>query len=221
MWSRKWHPLSSIPALRLPWTEEAGRLQSVGSQRLGHNWCWVYISQWLFSFCLLWCEGSFLGHTVRASQCDWRLSPWVCEGPSRLARGASPSHTGPRWLQQSIRTTPKVSLPLISRSCSPGKQILAKTLGSLPWKLSFLNGSKRSYRFSVHLAVSYDNYRNDALETVLQLDSGDLTFKAAFQLKTNVVISVFPESFCFLFYQGQWASTLRFICHGKGMKMEE
>ena len=55
----------------------------------------------------------------------------------------------------------------------------------------------------MHLAVSYDNYRNDALETVLQLDSRNLTFKAAFQLKTNVVISVFPESFCFLFYQGQ------------------
>ena len=28
---------SSIPAWRIPWTEEPGRLQSVGSQRVGHT----------------------------------------------------------------------------------------------------------------------------------------------------------------------------------------
>ena len=29
---------SSILAWRIPWTEESGRLQSIGSQRVGHNW---------------------------------------------------------------------------------------------------------------------------------------------------------------------------------------
>ena len=29
---------SSILAWRVPWTEEPGRLQSMGSQRVGHNW---------------------------------------------------------------------------------------------------------------------------------------------------------------------------------------
>ena len=29
---------SSIPAWRIPWTEEPGRLQSMGSQRVEHNW---------------------------------------------------------------------------------------------------------------------------------------------------------------------------------------
>ena len=29
---------SSILAWRIPWTEEPGRLQSTGSQRVGHNW---------------------------------------------------------------------------------------------------------------------------------------------------------------------------------------
>ena len=29
---------SSIPAWRIPWTEEPGRLQSMGSQRVGHDW---------------------------------------------------------------------------------------------------------------------------------------------------------------------------------------
>ena len=30
-------PNSSILAWRIPWTEEPGRLQSPGSQRVGHN----------------------------------------------------------------------------------------------------------------------------------------------------------------------------------------
>ena len=29
---------SSVLAWRIPWTEEPGRLQSVGSQRVGHDW---------------------------------------------------------------------------------------------------------------------------------------------------------------------------------------
>ena len=29
---------SSIPAWRIPWTEEPGRLQSVGLQKVGHDW---------------------------------------------------------------------------------------------------------------------------------------------------------------------------------------
>ena len=29
---------SSIPAWRIPWTEEPGGLQSMGSQRVGHDW---------------------------------------------------------------------------------------------------------------------------------------------------------------------------------------
>ena len=29
---------SSILAWRIPWTEELGRLQSMGSQRVGHDW---------------------------------------------------------------------------------------------------------------------------------------------------------------------------------------
>ena len=46
VWSLGWEdPLekeivthSSILAWRIPWTEEPGRLQSTGSQRVGHNW---------------------------------------------------------------------------------------------------------------------------------------------------------------------------------------
>ena len=30
---------------RIPWTEEAGGLQSMGSQRVGHTWAWMYAIQ--------------------------------------------------------------------------------------------------------------------------------------------------------------------------------
>ena len=35
-WRRAWH--SSILAWRIPWIEEPGRLQCMGSQRIGHDW---------------------------------------------------------------------------------------------------------------------------------------------------------------------------------------
>ena len=36
-WRRKWQPTPSILAWKIPWTEEPGRLQSMGSQRVGHD----------------------------------------------------------------------------------------------------------------------------------------------------------------------------------------
>ena len=30
---------SSIVSWRIPWTEEPGRVQSIGLQRFGHDWC--------------------------------------------------------------------------------------------------------------------------------------------------------------------------------------
>ena len=35
---RQWHPYSSTPAWKIPWMEEPGGLQSVGSLRVGHDW---------------------------------------------------------------------------------------------------------------------------------------------------------------------------------------
>ena len=37
-WRRQWHPHSSTLAWKIPWTEEPGRLQSMGSLRVGHDW---------------------------------------------------------------------------------------------------------------------------------------------------------------------------------------
>ena len=40
-------PHPSTLAWKIPWTEEPGRLQSMGSLRVGHNWA---TSLWLFTF---------------------------------------------------------------------------------------------------------------------------------------------------------------------------
>ena len=40
-------PHSSTLAWKIPWTEEPGRLQSMGSLRIGHDWA---TSRWLFTF---------------------------------------------------------------------------------------------------------------------------------------------------------------------------
>ena len=37
VWRRQWHPTPAL-AWKIPWTEEPGRLQSMGSQRVGHDW---------------------------------------------------------------------------------------------------------------------------------------------------------------------------------------
>ena len=38
-WNRKWQLTpASIHAWKIPWTEEPGRLQSIVSQRIGHDW---------------------------------------------------------------------------------------------------------------------------------------------------------------------------------------
>ena len=41
-WRRKWQPLPSIFAWRMPWTEEPGRLQYIGSHRVRHGWARVH-----------------------------------------------------------------------------------------------------------------------------------------------------------------------------------
>ena len=37
-WRRQWQPNSSALAWKIPWTEEPGGLQSMGSLRVGHDW---------------------------------------------------------------------------------------------------------------------------------------------------------------------------------------
>ena len=38
IWRRQWHPTPVLLPGKIPWTEEPGRLQSIGSLRVGHDW---------------------------------------------------------------------------------------------------------------------------------------------------------------------------------------
>ena len=63
--------LSSVLAWRIPWTEETGGLQSIGSQRIRHKWSDL-VHEPIWSFCLsqykLW---SFQPITVILMSCIW------------------------------------------------------------------------------------------------------------------------------------------------------
>ena len=46
---RRWHPTPVTLAWKIPWTEEPGRLQSMGSRRVGHDWA-TSLSLFIFYF---------------------------------------------------------------------------------------------------------------------------------------------------------------------------
>ena len=84
---------SSILAWRIPWTEEPGGLQSLGSHRVGHDWSWLSAHTWaelylpLFpphsyvelltpstSECaLIWREDLYRGNEATVSPLGWVL----------------------------------------------------------------------------------------------------------------------------------------------------
>ena len=57
-WRRKWQPTQYSIAWSIPWTEEPGRLQSKGSQRVRHDWATNTFFQWRQS---VRCEGQLRG----------------------------------------------------------------------------------------------------------------------------------------------------------------
>ena len=54
-------PHSSILAWRISWTEESGRLQSMGAQRVGHDWSDLTLT-WQLSV-------GFIAHTCPSQLC--------------------------------------------------------------------------------------------------------------------------------------------------------
>ena len=60
---------SSTLAWKIPWMEEPGRLQSMGSQRVGHDWV---TSLSLFTF-MHWRSGDNTGVATHSSVLAWRI----------------------------------------------------------------------------------------------------------------------------------------------------
>ena len=75
---------SSILAWRIPWTEEPGRLQSIGSQRVKHDW----VSEHACTHLGWECAGHPLLQSPNLSPA-WELLPSRCAGRMRLFHSPS------------------------------------------------------------------------------------------------------------------------------------
>ena len=54
---------SSIPAWRIPWTKDPGGLQSMGMQKVGHNWATEYTHTIALQYCVGFCwTTTWIGH---------------------------------------------------------------------------------------------------------------------------------------------------------------
>ena len=62
---------SSILAWKIPWTEEPGGLQSLGSQRVGHDWATSLFHILLY----VWCSPRKLFHPGKIL--DWKITQFV------------------------------------------------------------------------------------------------------------------------------------------------
>ena len=98
LWRRQWQPHSSTLAWRIPWMEEHGRLQSMGSLRVGHDWV-TSLSFFIFMHwrrkwqpTLVFLPGdsqgqrSLLGTVYGVTQSRTRLT-WLSSSSSRITNG--------------------------------------------------------------------------------------------------------------------------------------
>ena len=74
---------SSILAWKIPWTEEPGRLQSMGSQRVGHDWA-TSLSFFLFSLCMGYQDWPSCTHIV--PQVFWEALKGLPSPPKATAK---------------------------------------------------------------------------------------------------------------------------------------
>ena len=67
-WRREWATHSRILAWRIPWTEEPGRLQFMGSQRVRHNWVTFFHPPVLHTYIYIYVS-YFAVHEKLTQQC--------------------------------------------------------------------------------------------------------------------------------------------------------
>ena len=82
VWSLGWeNPLeremathSSTLAWKIPWTEEPGRLQSMGSQRVGYDWATSLSLSLQYNFILIWLKRQRVYFQIRSNSQVPRVS---------------------------------------------------------------------------------------------------------------------------------------------------
>ena len=97
---------SSVLAQRIPWTEEPGRLQSMGSQRVGHDWATSTLTLLLLTLDIINEEvGAVLSDTVVLRVWKQSKAPWMCSNAWFSEAEVFPCnyHTSTFQVQQNLR----------------------------------------------------------------------------------------------------------------------
>ena len=98
-WRRKWQPThSSTLAWRIPRTEEPGGLQSVGLQRVGHNWATETTAAAMDMFAL------FLWHFTRGTCESWYICRSSLHSVILFCRSVSVKNWFQYWRNSYIKT---------------------------------------------------------------------------------------------------------------------
>ena len=139
---------SSILAWRSPWREEPGGLQSMGLQRVGHDWASIHVP-----ICRDFFEKSLHSYKVfmvrdtkarAVSECElWENRDWVCF-PPHLSSALSmfhPEQELKEWRKNTVNYSLKLhSIPIIDRLTLT---LLSET--PVPSRLSAWNGAQKTY----------------------------------------------------------------------------
>ena len=130
-------PHSSTPAWKIPWTEEPGRLQSMGLLRVGHDWA-TSLSLFTFTHCRRKWQPTpvFLPENPRDGGAWWAAVYGVAQSRTRLKWVSSSSN---RLSVHAIPTPQSVLPPVFPRSyrVTPSKKP-AVTLGSSSLLTSYI-----------------------------------------------------------------------------------
>ena len=116
-WRRKWKPTAVSLLEKIPWTEEPGWLQSMGSQRVRHNWATGH------TYRFSWIETFRLGrYPSRAGNSLWTLPyRWEHRGSEekRPSQGHWESQEAAEW-EPYARPRPFPTSSLAARKAAYG-----------------------------------------------------------------------------------------------------
>ena len=129
-WKRAWQPTPVFLPGESPWMEEPGRLRSMGSQRVGHNWVTKHIISDRGKQCLGFIFSNDHGNKSRTT-CSSRIGslPYPHQ-KSRQRVYSTPTPAAPPWGQSGLWMTDSGRIALCD---FPGSIIKGRNLWAFSW----------------------------------------------------------------------------------------
>ena len=135
-------PHSSTLAWKIPWTEESGGLQSMGSLRVGHNWM-TLLSLFIFTFHFHALEKEMATHSCSCLENPRDGGAWWA-----AVYGVAQSRTRLKWLSSSSSSSLAEKggecklVGLIAKQKNRKKKQIKKTTKVLIWALDVVPGTE-------------------------------------------------------------------------------